>query len=98
MTADAPIVAHDPVRRILWARGLRDFGDGLAAVLLPAYLVALGYGAAEVGVVARMVALPSCEALELGDGSLIPLVRDCVRSVDIAAKRIDIDRRFLGAA
>ena len=35
MTADAPIVARDPVRRILWARGLRDFGDGLAAVLLP---------------------------------------------------------------
>ena len=37
--ADAPIAARDPVRRILLARGLRDFGDGLAAVLLPAYLV-----------------------------------------------------------
>ena len=37
--------AHDPVRRVLLARGLRDFGDGLVAVLLPAYLVALGFGA-----------------------------------------------------
>jgi MFS family permease len=59
MTADAPVAAHDPVRRILWARGLRDFGDGLAAVLLPAYLVALGYGAAEVGAVATIALLGS---------------------------------------
>ena len=45
MTVEAAVVAHDPIRRILWARGLRDFGDGLVAVVLPAYLVALGYGA-----------------------------------------------------
>ncbi|MBD0273273.1 MAG: MFS transporter, partial [Acetobacteraceae bacterium] len=59
MTAGNPIAAPDLVRRILWARGLRDFGDGLAAVLLPAYLVALGYGAAEVGVVATIALLGS---------------------------------------
>ncbi len=59
MTAGTPIAAHNPVRRILWARGLRDFGDGLAAVLLPAYLVALGHGAAEVGVVATIALLGS---------------------------------------
>ncbi len=65
--ADAPIAAHDPVRRILWARGLRDFGDGLAAVVLPAYLVALGYGAAEVGAVAT-VALLGSALMTLGVG------------------------------
>jgi 16S rRNA processing protein RimM len=55
-------------------------------------------GDATVGVVRRLIALPSCEALELEDGLLVPLVRDCVRSVDVQAKRIDIDRGFLGAA
>lgn len=55
-------------------------------------------GDVSLGIVARLIALPSVEALELDDGSLVPLVRDCVRSVDIAAKRIDVDRGFLGAA
>jgi 16S rRNA processing protein RimM len=55
-------------------------------------------GDVSLGVVARLVALPSVEALELDDGLLVPLVRDCVRSVDVAAKRIDVDRGFLGAA
>jgi 16S rRNA processing protein RimM len=52
-------------------------------------------GEREVGVVTRMIALPSCEALEVGD-RLIPLVRDAIRSVDIAARRIDVDLAFLG--
>ena len=47
-------------------------------------------GAREVGVVERMVALPSCEALEVGD-LLIPLVRDAIRSIDLDARRIDVD-------
>ena len=55
-------------------------------------------GDVSLGVVKRLIALPSVEALELDDGSLVPMVRDCVRSVDIAAKRIDVDRGFLGAA
>jgi 16S rRNA processing protein RimM len=50
------------------------------------------------GVVRRLVGLPSCEALELEDGRLVPLVRDCVRAVDIEGKRIDVDEGFLGAA
>ncbi len=57
-------------------------------------------GSREVGVVSRMVALPSCEALEVDrpDGSelLVPLVRDCIRSIDIEGRRIDIDLEFLG--
>ena len=56
-------------------------------------------GDRELGSVARLIALPSCEALEVtADGAdfLVPLVRDAVRSVDVAAKRIDVDLGFLG--
>lgn len=57
-------------------------------------------GSTEVGFVRRMSALPSVEVLEVDrvDGSelLVPLVRDCVRSVDLDARRIDIDLGFLG--
>jgi 16S rRNA processing protein RimM len=51
-------------------------------------------GSREVGVVARMIALPSCEALEVGD-LLIPMVRDAIRSIDIEARRIDVDMGFV---
>lgn len=54
-------------------------------------------GATPVGTVRRMVTLPSCEALEVGD-RLIPLVGDAIRSVDVAARRIDVDLGFLGEA
>ena len=60
--------AHEPVRRILLARGLREFGDGLVAVLLPAHLVALGFGAAEVGAVATLALLGSA-LMTLGVGA-----------------------------
>jgi 16S rRNA processing protein RimM len=53
-----------------------------------------------VGVVRRLVYLPSCEALEVArdDGAelLVPLVRDAIRAVDVAARRIDVDLAFLG--
>jgi 16S rRNA processing protein RimM len=52
-------------------------------------------GDVEVGVVERMIALPSCEALEVGE-LLVPMVGDAVLSVDIAAKRIVVDPAFLG--
>jgi len=56
-------------------------------------------GDVAVGFVRRMSALPSCEVLEVDrpDGSelLVPMVRDAIRSVDVAARRIDIDLRFL---
>ena len=52
-------------------------------------------GAREVGVVERMVALPSCEALAVGD-RLIPLVRDAIRSIDRRARVIDVDMGFVG--
>jgi 16S rRNA processing protein RimM len=57
-------------------------------------------GATEVGEVRRLVALPSCEALEVaradGQELLVPLVRDAVRSVDVAAGVVDVDLGFLG--
>jgi 16S rRNA processing protein RimM len=58
---------------------------------------------ADVGVVRRLVALPSCEVLEVaradgGDDLLVPLVRDAVRRVDIERREIDIDLAFLGEA
>lgn len=57
--------------------------------------------AREVGVVVRLLALPSCEVLEVarGDDSgelLVPLVSDAVRTVDIERKVIDVDLAFLG--
>jgi 16S rRNA processing protein RimM len=57
-------------------------------------------GGREVGVVRRMITLPSCEALEVdqADGGevLVPLVRDAIRAIDRDGKRIDVDMRFLG--
>jgi 16S rRNA processing protein RimM len=52
-------------------------------------------GEREVGVVARMVALPSCEALEVGE-LLIPMVRDAIRAIDVEARTIDVDMGFVG--
>jgi 16S rRNA processing protein RimM len=57
-------------------------------------------GASEVGRVRRLVALPSCEALEVervdGGELLVPMVRDAVREVDAQGGRIDVDLGFLG--
>jgi 16S rRNA processing protein RimM len=57
-------------------------------------------GAAPVGTVRRLLALPSCELLEVdrvsGGELLVPLVADAVRSVDVEKRRIDIDLAFLG--
>ena len=52
-------------------------------------------GDREVGEVRAMVTLPSCEAIEVGD-RLIPLVGDAIRSIDLDARRIDVDLAFLG--
>lgn len=52
-----------------------------------------------VGTVLRVLALPSCEVLVVQRGAgelLVPLVSDAVREVDVQARHIDIDLRFLG--
>jgi 16S rRNA processing protein RimM len=57
-------------------------------------------GERRVGEVRRMLPLPSCEALEValpgGGELLVPMVRDAIRSIDVAARRIDVDLSFLG--
>jgi 16S rRNA processing protein RimM len=58
-------------------------------------------GGLEVGVVRRLLALPSCEVLEVSraersDALLVPLVGDAVREVDLERREIEIDLRFLG--
>jgi MFS family permease len=58
-----------PLRSLLWARGLRDFGDGFVAVLLPVYLKALGFSSFEVGLLAGAALLGS-SALTLAVGFL----------------------------
>ena len=44
--------ASPAVRRVLVAKGLRAFGDGYVALLLPLYLLDLGFSALEVGAIA----------------------------------------------
>ena len=48
------------------------------------------------GTVERVIASPSCDVLEMSDGSLIPLIADAVTSVDTAARTLEVDRAFLG--
>jgi 16S rRNA processing protein RimM len=65
-------------------------------------------GETAVGVVAKLLPYPSCELLEVqrpdtdptrpAKSLLIPLISDAVRTVDVAAKRIDVNLTFLGDA
>jgi|SRR5947209_6105172 len=60
-------------------------------------------GEASVGTVRRLLALPSCDVLEVerraGSGELlVPLITDAVRRVDVQARTIEIDLEFLGEA
>ena len=48
------------------------------------------------GKVRRVIGGPSCDVLELDDGTLVPLVSDAVCSVDPVARRIEVNRGFLG--
>lgn len=48
------------------------------------------------GTVARVIAGSSCDLLELDGGALVPLVGDAVIGVDLAARTIEVNERFLG--
>jgi 16S rRNA processing protein RimM len=59
-------------------------------------------GTRRVGTVRRLVELPSCEALEVkpdaeadGELLLVPMVKDAIRAIDVADKRIDVNMAFL---
>jgi MFS family permease len=49
----------DPTTCLFAARALRDFGDGFVAVLLPVYLLALGFDPLQVGIIATASLLGS---------------------------------------
>jgi 16S rRNA processing protein RimM len=58
-------------------------------------------GARRIGAVERLIALPSCEALEVardrgGEKLLVPMVKAAIRSIDVSAREIDVDSEFLG--
>jgi 16S rRNA processing protein RimM len=59
-------------------------------------------GTVSVGTVRRLLALPSCEVLEVSREDradlLVPLVSDAVRGVDVERREIDVDLEFLGEA
>ena len=54
-----PQSAHPDAARVLAARALRSFADGFVSILLPAYLLALGFDALAVGVIATVTLLGS---------------------------------------
>src|SRR3954465_9542410 len=51
------------------ARGVRGFGDGFAIIILPAYLTAIGYDPAQIGLVAT-ASLLGTALLMLGIGAI----------------------------
>jgi 16S rRNA processing protein RimM len=57
-------------------------------------------GDVAVGVVKQLIGYPSVDVLEVerpdGADLLVPMVRDAIRSVDVAARRIDVSLEFLG--
>jgi 16S rRNA processing protein RimM len=59
-------------------------------------------GDVAVGVVKQLIGYPSVDVLEVerpdGADLLVPMVRDAIRTVDVAARRIDVSLEFLGEA
>src|SRR5438094_7380795 len=47
------------IRRLLVTKGIRAFGDGYVSLLLPVYLLELGYSPLEVGIIATVTLLGS---------------------------------------
>lgn len=66
-----------------------DEGEWLASDLV-------GCEVSGLGTVERVIGGPSCDVLELDDGTLVPLVKDAIRAIDPWARRIEVDRHFLG--
>jgi 16S rRNA processing protein RimM len=57
-------------------------------------------GERRIGRVVRLIELPSCEALEVQRATqaqplLVPMVSDAIRSIDVNARVIDVDMRFI---
>jgi MFS family permease len=71
LRVDGTTSQRSDIRLLLVARGIRGFGDGFAAIVLPAYLVAIGFGTVEIGIVAAASLLGSA-LLTLGVGVVGP--------------------------
>ena len=67
--SDRSFAAAREVKLVCAARGVRGFGDGFAIIILPAYLSAIGFDAAAVGIVATAALLGSA-AMTLAIGHL----------------------------
>jgi MFS family permease len=67
--AGTPGRTLNPLNCLFAARALRDFGDSFVAILLPAYLLALGFTPLAVGVLAT-VSLSGSACLTIGAGLL----------------------------
>ena len=76
--------------QLLVEAGELDEGEYLTADLV-------GCEVPGVGAVRRVIAAPSCDLLEVGEeGVLVPLISDAVTRIDLEARTIEVDRRFLG--
>jgi MFS family permease len=64
-----PESSSSAVVHLLAARALRDFGDGFVAILLPVYLIAVGFSPLEIGAIATAALLGSA-LLTLGIGMI----------------------------
>jgi 16S rRNA processing protein RimM len=95
-TAERPLVrlagVDDPRslrgERLLVEAELEE-GEWLAADLV-------GCEVEGAGRVKRVLPAPSCDLLELEDGTLVPFVSDAILAVDVAAGTIRADLEYLG--
>jgi MFS family permease len=71
LRVDGTSAQRSDIRLLLVARGVRGFGDGFSTIVLPAYLVAIGFGTVEIGIVAAASLLGSA-LLTLGVGMAAP--------------------------
>ena len=78
--------------RLLVAAGPLEEGEFFTADLIGCQVEGLGE-------VRGVIQAPSCDLLEVGDQRvLVPLIGDAVTSIDLEARSIEVDRRFLGLA
>ena len=62
--------AHPDATRLIWAKGLRAIGDGYVSILLPVYLLALGYSPFDIGILATTALLGSSVCTLLAGGAV----------------------------
>src|ERR1700686_2168553 len=83
MSTDQPRTTRSDILLLYAARGVRGFGDGFAIIILPAYLSAIGFSPAEIGLVA---------SASLFGTALLPL------AIGFIAPRHDLRMLLLGGA